>query len=221
MPDKYHISQRNKIRQVARKAAYDKKTVHSVLDSALMAHVGFVQDGKPVVVPMLYGRDGETLLLHGARKARIIRLLETTETICINITHLDALVFARSAFNSSMNFRSATVFGTPRLIDDANEKLRALRIISECTMPGRWDELRAPYEKELKMTGVITVEIESASAKISAKKNPEDEPEDYDTPIWAGILPLHSVFAAPQSDRRLLDGVAPSDAITQLVNKRL
>jgi nitroimidazol reductase NimA-like FMN-containing flavoprotein (pyridoxamine 5'-phosphate oxidase superfamily) len=221
LPNDYDISKRNKIRQVANKAAYDKATVHSVLDSALMAHVGFVQDGEPVVVPMLYGREGETLFLHGARKARIIRLLEGTTSVCINITHLDALVFARSAFNSSMNFRSVTVFGAPRLIDDEAEKLHALQVISECTMPGRWAELRAPYEKELKMTGVIAVEIETASAKLSAKENPEDEPEDYDSRVWAGILPIHSVFSAPISDARLGKGIEPSDTINQLVGKRL
>ena len=146
----YNVSKKNKLRQIRERAAYDKVTVHSILDSALLASVGFVQDGQPVVVPMLYGREGETIFLHGARKARIIRLLESTTTACINVTHVDALVFARSAFNSSMNYRSATVFGSPRLVDDPDDKLHALRVITECTMPGRWDELREPLENELK-----------------------------------------------------------------------
>ncbi len=220
MANEYDISKQNKVRQLREKAAYDTETVHSILDSALLASVGFVQDGQPVVVPMLYGRDGETLYLHGARKARVIRLLEETETACVNVTHVDALVYARSSFNSSMNYRSATVFGTPRLIDDPEEKLRALEIITECTMPGRWSEVRDSHDKEVKMTGVIALQIESASAKISTGM-PEDEDEDYDIPIWAGVLPLVSAFTTLQSDDRLIDGVEASDAVRAMEGKKL
>ncbi|MGI9249118.1 MAG: pyridoxamine 5'-phosphate oxidase family protein, partial [Woeseiaceae bacterium] len=144
MTNEYSVSNKNKVRQLREKAAYDKDTVHSILDSAVLAHVAFVQDGQPVVVPMLYGREEETIFLHGARKARIIKLLESTGTACLNVTHVDGLVFARSAFNSSMNYRSATVFGPVRLVDEESEKLHALRVITECTMPGRWAELRDP-----------------------------------------------------------------------------
>ena len=151
------------------------------VDAGLLAHVAFVQDGDPVVVPMLYGRDGETLYLHGARKARVIRLLEGTGTACINVTLLDGLVFARSAFASSMNYRSATVYGNARVVDDWEDKKRALNVIAECTMPGRRAELRKSTDNELKMTGVIAVDIESASAKISDKM-PDDEACDIDTP---------------------------------------
>lgn len=220
MNNEYEISKRNKVRQLAKKAAYDRKTVHGVLDSALLASVGFVQDGQPVVVPMLYGREDETVFLHGARKARVIRLLEGTSEVCINITHVDALVYARSAFNSSMNYRSATVFGTPRLLDDHDEKLHALQIITECTMPGRWNELRDPLENEVKMTGVIAVDIESASAKISSGM-PDDEDADYEIPIWAGILPLHSTFTTLQSDDRLIDGVEASAVVTAMEGRKL
>ena len=220
MSNKYELSKQNKVRQLREKAAYDKPTVHGILDSALIASVGFVQDGQPVVVPMLYGRDGETVYLHGARKARVIRLLEGTTTACLNVTHVDGLVYARSAFNSSMNYRSATVFGTPRLIEDPDEKLRALRIISESTMPGRWDEVRDSHENEVKMTGVIALEIESASAKV-ASGMPDDEDEDYDIPIWAGVLPLVSAFTTLQSDDRLLDGVEASDVIRAMEGRVL
>lgn len=220
MTSDYEVSKRNKVRQINRKAAYDKKTVHAILDSALLASVGFVQDGQAVVVPMLYGRDGETIYLHGARKARVIRLLEETTTACLNITHVDALVYARSAFNSSMNYRSATVFGTPRLIDEHDEKLRALRIITESTLPGRWDELRAPLDKEVKMTGVIALAIESASAKVSSGM-PDDEDEDYTIPVWAGILPLKTAFTTIQSDDRLLDGVEASAVVKAMEGKVL
>ncbi len=220
MSNEYELSKQNKVRQLREKAAYDKETVHGILDSALLASVGFVQDGQPVVVPMLYGRDGETVYLHGARKARVIRLLEGTTTACLNVTHVDGLVYARSAFNSSMNYRSATVFGTPRLIEDPDEKLRALRIISESTMPGRWDEVRDSHENEVRMTGVIALEIASASAKVSSGM-PDDEDEDYDIPIWAGVLPLVSAFTTLQSDDRLLDGVEASDIVRAMEGKVL
>lgn len=220
MSQEYSVSKQNKVRQLREKATYDKETVHGILDSAMLAHVAFVQDGQPVVVPMLYGRESETLFLHGARKARIVRLLESTGTACLNVTHIDGLVYARSAFNSSMNYRSATVFGSVRLIDNADEKLRALRVISECTMPGRWDELREPLVNEVKMTGVVALDIESASAKV-ATGMPEDEDEDYDIPIWAGVLPLESRLTTVQSDDRLIAGVEPSDVIRAMENKIL
>ena len=206
MASEYTVGKKNKVRQLRENAVYDTETVHAILDSSLIASVGFVQNGEPIVVPMLFGRERETIFLHGARNARIIRLLKDTGTACLNVTHVDGLVYARSAFNSSMNYRSVTVFGSVRLIEDPDEKLHALRVISDCTMPGRWDELRAPQEKELKMTGVIALSIESASAKISTGM-PEDEDEDYEIPIWAGVLPLQSAFATVQTDDRVIAGV--------------
>jgi len=220
MTKSYPVSKQNKVRQLQTKAEYDKQIVHSVLDAALVASVGFVQDGQAVVVPMIYGRESETIYLHGARKARVIRLLEQTEQICLNVTHVDGIVFARSAFNSSMNYRSATVFGTPRLIDDREGKVHGMRVISEHTMPGRWDELREPLEKEIKMTGVIAVAIESASAKISAGM-PDDEDEDYAIPVWAGVLPLQSALTTLQDDDQLLDDVEPSAVVRALEGKML
>jgi nitroimidazol reductase NimA-like FMN-containing flavoprotein (pyridoxamine 5'-phosphate oxidase superfamily) len=220
MAIEYSVSEKNKVRQLREKAVYDKESVHAILDAALVASVGFVQEGQPVVVPMIYGRDGETIYLHGARKARVIRLLEQTGQACLNVTHVDGIVFARSAFNSSMNYRSATVFGTPRLLHDREAKLHGMRVISEHTMPGRWDELREPLEKEIRMTGVIALEIATASAKISANM-PKDEDEDYDIPIWAGILPLQSVLTSLQDDDRLLRNIKPSAVVRALEGKRL
>jgi nitroimidazol reductase NimA-like FMN-containing flavoprotein (pyridoxamine 5'-phosphate oxidase superfamily) len=216
----YDVSTQNKVRQLREKAAYDRETVHAILDAGLVAHVAVVQDGEPIVVPMLYGRDGETLLLHGARKARVIRMLEGTGKVCINVTLLDGLVFARSAFASSMNYRSVTVFGRARLVDELEEKKRALHVISEHAMPGRKAELRLSLENELKMTGVIAVDIKSASAKISDKM-PEDEPCDLDTPVWAGVLPLESRFTTLQPDTLVREGVEPSAALRALEDKKL
>lgn len=202
------------------KARYDRETVHMLLDAGLVAHVAFVQDGQPVVVPMIYGREGETVFLHGARKARVVRLLDQTERACLNVTLLDALVLARSSFNSSMNYRSVTVFGRPRLLETDEAKLHAMKVISEHTMPGRWDELRPPHDREVKMTGVIALEIESGSAKVSAKM-PDDDTEDYDIPVWAGILPLTTTTGMLEDDGRLLEGVEPSSVVTSMQNRKL
>ncbi len=221
MTKDYEVNEQNKLRQLREKGAYDKEAVHAILDAGILAHVGFVQDGAPVVVPMLYGREGETIYLHGARKARIIRMLEDTDQAAMNVTLLDALVLARSAFNSSMNYRSVTVFGKPIFIDDRDAKLHAMHVISEHTMPGRWDELRDPLDSEIKMTGVISLSIDAASAKISNKPVPEDEEDDYAIPVWAGILPLESAYTELQGCNRLIDGVEPSDAVRALQGKTL
>ena len=220
MKDTYEVSKLNKVRQLRNKARYDRESVHAILDAGLVAHVAFVQEDAPVVVPMIYGRVGETLYLHGARKARVIRLLERTDRACVNVTLLDGIVLARSAFNSSMHYRSATVFGIPELVEDYDAKLGALRVITEHSMPGRWDELREPHEREVKMTGVIRLDIRAASAKVS-NGMPDDEEEDYHIPVWAGVLPMESVFTKLQSDDRVLDGVEPSAGVRQLQDRKL
>ncbi len=220
MTDRYEITARNKFRQLRELGSYDRDSVHGVLDAGLYASAAFVQDGQPVVVPMIYGRDGETIYLHGARKARVIRLLEQTGQVCINVTLVDGIVLARSAFNSSMNYRSVTVFGTARLVDDTEDKLHGMRVISEHLMAGRWDELRESLDTEIKMTGVIAVDIESASAKISDGM-PDDEDEDYAIPVWAGVLPIETRSTALLDDDRLLEGASPSEAVKALQNRKL
>ena len=211
----YDIDDRNRVRQVREAARYDSATVHAVLDAGLSAHVAFCDQGRPVIVPMIYARDGETLYLHGARKARIVRLLEGGAEATLNVTLIDGIVAARSAFNSSVNYRSVTVFGRPWLVADEAEKIEAMRLISEHLMPGRWDELRPPHDREVKMTGVIALPIESASAKVTAGP-PEDEDEDYALPVWAGVVPVEQVLGVPVSDPALADGTPVSPSIAAL-----
>jgi hypothetical protein len=216
----YPINRQNKVRQLREKSHYDMAVVHRILDAGLVAHVAFVQDGSPVVVPMIYGRDGETVFLHGARKARVIRMLEGTEQACLNVTLLDGLVVARSTFNSSMNYRSVTVFGKPRLLREREEKLQGMKVISEHTMPGRWAEARDSHEREVKMAGVIAMSIDTASAKVSSGM-PVDEDDDYNISIWAGVLPITTTIGKLQADDRLLRGVVPSDAMRALQDRAL
>ncbi len=216
----YEPSERSRVRQLREHAHYDAATVHAILDAGLVAHVGFVQEGEPVVIPMLYAREGETLYLHGASKARITRLLASGTAVCVNVTLLDGLVAARSAFNSSMHYRSAVVFGRARLVAGEGPRLAALRAISEHAMPGRWDELRTPTEQELRATGVLEIAIEAASAKIS-EGPPEDAEADYAAPVWAGVVPLVSRFGSPVACPRLAAGVGVSPSIARLEGRRL
>ena len=136
----------------------------------------------------------------------------------MQVTLLDGIVVARSTFNSSMNYRSVTVFGVPQLIEDAQEKQKALKVISEQLLPGRWQEVRPSFDREVAMTGVLRLEIESASAKISAGP-PEDEDEDYSAEVWAGVLPLKLQAGALQPDPVLRAGIAPSQLMLDLQGK--
>ncbi|MDE0743651.1 MAG: pyridoxamine 5'-phosphate oxidase family protein [Woeseiaceae bacterium] len=220
MSTDYEIKKTNKVKQLKLKATYNKKIVHEILDAGLVAYVAFSQDDGPVVVPMIYGRKNDTIFLHGARKARIIRLLEKTNRASLNVTLLDGIVFARSTFNSSMNYRSVTIFGPPKIVTDNKKKLLAMKIISEHTMPGRWSEVRDSHLNEIKMTGVIKLKIEDASAKISSGPI-KDEDEDYKLPVWAGILPITTQTGSLQDDERLINNAQPSEKIKRLQNKKI
>lgn len=220
MSDSFAVDKTNKVRQLNQYARYDRETVFGILDAGLVAHVAFVQDDGPVVVPMIYGRDGDTIFLHGARKARVIRMLEKTGRASMNVTLVDGIVYARSVFNSSMNYRSVTVFGTPELIEGNEAKLAAMRHISEHIMPGRWDEVRESHEREVKMTGVIRLDIASASAKVT-EGHPEDEDEDYEIPIWAGVLPVTTTVGERIDADRLIPGVEASEIVVGMQNRKL
>ena len=211
----YEIEQRNRVRQLAVKARYDHESVHGVLDAGLVCQVAFSQGDQPFIVPMIYGRHGQTLYLHGARKARLVRLLEGNPKVCVHVTLLDGIVVARSTFSSSMNYRSVSVFGSPELVDDPLEKEAALRVVSEQVMPGRWDEVRPSSDREIAMTGVLRLEIESASAKISDGP-PDDEDEDYAASVWAGVLPLSLQAGSLQPDPVLDPKQLPSEVILGL-----
>ena len=177
-------------------------TIHAILDAAFLAHIGFQTNGQPFVIPTLYGRDEDTLYLHGSAASRMLNELGTGFPACVTVTLVDGLVLARSAFHHSMNYRSVVAFGTARRIDDPAQKARALRIISEHVVAGRWEEVRSPTERELKATSVLEFSIEEASAKVR-QGPPLDDEEDYNLPVWAGILPLRLEAKTPIPDSRL------------------
>lgn len=215
--DTYTKKRLNKVRKSDR-ASYDRETVHAILDAAPIAHVGFADLGWPIVIPMIHARAGETLYLHGAKAARFAKALGKGVPVCITTTLIDGLVLARSAFHSSMNYRSVMVHGTARLVEDTEEKTKALMHITDHVAPGRWDEARPMTEKELKSTGVIAVPIEHAVAKARTG-GPVDDEEDYALPIWAGVIPVGLALGKPQDDGRLVKGVEVPKSVT-LAKKR-
>lgn len=184
------------------RAAYDRETVYRILDEAFICHVGFAVDGQPYVIPTSYGRKDSNLYIHGSAASRMLRNLKDGVPVCVTVTLLDGLVLARSVFNHSMNYRSVVILGQATLVEDPEEKLAALRALSEHILPGRWDDARQPNERELKQTHVLRLPIEEFSAKVRTGP-PIDDEEDYSFPTWAGVIPLEMRAGEPINEPRL------------------
>jgi uncharacterized protein len=200
-----NVTERSQLRRLPKRGSHEVKVIHEILDAAFLAHVGFNVNGQPFVIPTLFGRDDETLYIHGSAASRMLRQLDTGVPACVTVTHVDGLVLARSAFHHSMNYRSVVAFGTAKLIEDPARKVEALRVISEHLIKGRWDDVRQPNDKELRATAVLEFTIDEASAKIRTGP-PLDDEEDYALPVWAGVLPLHMSAETPVPDQRLIAG---------------
>lgn len=187
------------------RAIYDRDQVNRILDEGFLCHVGFVVEGQPFVIPTSYGRKENSLYIHGSAASRMLRQLKDGVPVCVTVTLLDGLVLARSIFNHSMNYRSVVILGKAILVDDPNEKLEALRLLSEHILPGRWDDVRQPNDRELKATSVLQLPIEEFSAKVRVGP-PIDDEEDYSFPTWAGVIPLQMTTGAPVDDPMLSSG---------------
>jgi uncharacterized protein len=205
-------TERTELHRLPKRGSHDPATIHAILDAGFLAHVGFCVDGQPFVIPTLYGRAGERLYLHGSAASRMLRELDGGAPACVTVTLVDGLVLARSAFHHSMNYRSVMAFGTARAIQDPQRKTQALQVISEHLIAGRWEAVRAPYEKELKATAVLEFTIEEASAKVRTGP-PLDDEEDYALPVWAGVLPLQLRAGIPVPDPRLTGGAEPPEYV--------
>jgi len=175
--------------------------------------------GQPFVIPTLYGRDGETLYLHGSSASRMLGELETGTPACVTVTLVDGLVLARSAFHHSMNYRSVVAFGTARKVVDPERKVECLRVISEHVIAGRWKDVRGPSEKELRATTVLEFSIEEASSKVRTGP-PVDDDGDYGLPVWAGVLPLEVKSQAPVPDDKLVEGSRLPDYVRLYDDRR-
>ncbi len=186
----------HKIQRLPQRGHYDRETIYAILDAARVCHVGLAEGDQPFVLPMLYARAGDEILLHGAPASRLIGHIAAGRPICISVAILDGLVLAKSAFHHSVNYRSVVLFGRGRLIEDLEEKLAALRRLTEHLAPGRWEAARPPNAAELRGTAVVAVRIENASAKVRSGP-PADAAQDRTWPVWAGVLPVREAFGEP------------------------
>ena len=196
--NQYPTSSRNTLKRSAKRGHYDRETIYPILDAGFLCHVGFTIGEQPYVLPNAYGREGDTLYLHGAIGNRMLNQLEKGIPVCITVTHTDGIVLARSVFHHSFNYRSVVLFGTARLVAE-EDKEHALHVVTEQILKGRWDEARTPTPQELKGTKVLAVGIEEASAKVRTGP-PKDDEEDYSLPVWAGVLPLQTTAGEPIPD---------------------
>jgi nitroimidazol reductase NimA-like FMN-containing flavoprotein (pyridoxamine 5'-phosphate oxidase superfamily) len=176
----------------------------------LVCHVGFIHDGHPFVIPTAYGRAGDKLYIHGAKASRMLNVLRGGAEVCVTVTLLDGLVLARSAFHHSLNYRSVVIFGKVSAVDDPIEKTEALRCFTEHIVKGRWAEVRPPSKAELDGTTVLSLPLQEASAKVRTGP-PLDDEEDYQFPIWAGVLQLRTVAGELVPDPRLQNGIGPPE----------
>jgi nitroimidazol reductase NimA-like FMN-containing flavoprotein (pyridoxamine 5'-phosphate oxidase superfamily) len=211
MATRRDVPEHLRVKREPQRGVYDRETIDAILDEALVCHLGFAVDGQPYVIPTLHARVGDLLYVHGSAASRMLRHAASDVRICVTVTLLDGLVLARSVFNHSIDYRSVVVLGTPTLVEDVVEKRKALHAFTEHIAPGRWEEARQPTDQELKATWILSVPLDEASAKIRTGP-PEDEPEDLDLPVWAGVVPIHLAAEPSEYDwRRVRDGrvVAP------------
>jgi uncharacterized protein len=195
----------------------DRADLYAVLDAGLICHLGVVSAGLPVVLPTAYGRDGDLLYLHGSSANRSLLAADGQE-VCVTVTHLDGIVCARAVFSHSVNYRSAVVFGTARLVTGDAERLAGLRLITEHLVPGRWATVRPPTRKELAATAVLAVPLTEASVKIRTGP-PADEPEDYALDVWAGVVPARLAFGPAEPDQALPPGTRVPPHIQALARR--
>jgi len=219
MSDNYTPTARTRVVREPHRGVYDRETAYRILDEGFICHVGFVADGQPFVIPTGYGRAGDNLYIHGSAASRMLRNLDQGVAVCVTVTLLDGLVLARSIFNHSMNYRSVVVLGTAVAVEDPQEKLEALRRLSEHILPGRWEESRQPNAKELKATLVMRLPITEFSAKVR-QGPPIDDEEDYAFPTWAGVIPLEMVAGEPIDDPRPEPGRAVPEYVKNYSRKK-
>jgi nitroimidazol reductase NimA-like FMN-containing flavoprotein (pyridoxamine 5'-phosphate oxidase superfamily) len=211
-------TERTQVRRLPKRGLYEREAVYRILDEGLICHIGFMAEGKPVVIPTGYGRRGDTLYVHGSPASRMFRAMGAGADVCVTVTLVDGLVLARSAFHHSMNYRSVVIFGKAVLVEDPAAKREALEVFTEHVARGRWQEVRQPSEKELQSTTVLAIPLEEVSAKVRTGP-PLDDEEDYALPVWAGVLPLHLTPQMPVPDGRLPKEIAVPDSVRKSARK--
>ncbi|TDT96580.1 hypothetical protein DFO45_1775 [Azorhizobium sp. AG788] len=208
----FPVTDRNRVKRLHERGSYDRAVVYPILDAAFLCHVAYAIDGQPFATPTIHWREGDTLYWHGSSASRMLRHLKGGTPACLTVAHLDGLVLARCGFNHSANYRSAMCFGTARIVEEPEEKARALSALVDRFYPGRDATLRPSTAQEVKATMVIAMPIEDASAKVRAKGVGDDE-DDLGLPIWAGVIPVRTVLGAPETSPHVPAGVPVPDGL--------
>lgn len=206
-----------RVRRMPKRGAYDRATIDAILDAGLLCHVGYVVDGQPYVTPTAHWRDGDHVYWHGSSASRMLRQQVKGVPVCLTVSHVDGIVFARSGFNHSINYRSVMAFGTAERVE-GDDLVPSLKAFSDRLAPGRWETLRPPTKQELKATTVLRLNLDKASAKVRTGP-PNDDAEDYGWPVWAGVLPLGLTAGPVMADPRLEAGVPVPDAIRHVAEE--
>lgn len=219
MTNNFERTPKTTLRRLPERGVFDSEAICQILDEAFICHVGFVVDGQPFVIPTAFGRIENKFYLHGSAASRMLKAVGQGIAVCVTVTLLDGLVLARSAFHHSMNYRSVVLLGEATLVTDGDEKLRALRAITEHIVPGRWKDVRWPTEQEMKGTTVLSLPISEVSAKVRSGP-PKDDEEDYELPVWAGVLPLPLTPGDPISDPRLPKNIQVPEYVSKYSRTR-
>lgn len=213
-------SERVTINRLPERSVFDRDLIDSIIDEALICHVGFTDTaGRPVVIPTIHARAGDLLYFHGSPASRMLRTMSEGVPVCVTITHVDGIVVARAPFHMSTNYRSVVIFGEAARVRDADEKWEAVRVITEHVTPGRWDDARLPSRSEMNQTSVLSLRIDEVSAKVRTGP-PGDDDEDYDLDHWAGVIPLRTIAGDLVDDPRLKPGIAPPDYLIEYTRHR-
>ncbi len=205
-------SERATVRRLPERGAYDPETIYSILDENFVCHVGFNADHGPVVLPTLFGREGDLIYLHGSAGAHMLRILKGGAPVSVAVTSVNGIVAARSHFHHSINYRSVVIFGQATEVTDVQEKLHGMEVLTNHVLPGRWEEARQPNTVEFTQTVVLKLPIDEASAKVRVGP-PKDDDEDLELDVWAGVIPMATVAGAPVPDDQLQAGTSLSPSI--------
>ena len=210
-------SERIRVRRSPKKGRYEPERIHSILDRALVGNVAFVDHAQPVCIPMLFARIEDRLYIHGSSASRMMRRLSTGARACFTATVVDGLVLARSAFEHSANFESVVAFGTFEEVTGEADRVTALAAFTDKLLPGRWNEVRQPNERELKATMVLWMSLTEASAKVRSGPPDDDDSEDAALDVWAGEIPIKQVLQRPVASPGLRGDVPIPESVRRLV----
>ena len=208
------MSDKTRIRRLPERAVEDRAGIYTILDDGFVCHAAYLRDGFPVVIPTLYARDRDRLLLHGSNSSGLVRAVREGSPLSIAVTHIDGIVVARSGFHSSANYRSVVVHGIGQLLAD-DDHARALSLIVDWLIPGRAGDIRPPTRPELRQTSVIAVDLDQVSAKVRTG-DPKDDPDDLASDTWAGVVPISQVFGEPIPAPDLAPGTDVPDYLTRM-----